>query len=407
MRMKRLLISLAAGLTLGLLPVASVYAKAFYDFTNPVTPVAKDTLYIHDLFLAIITVIFIVSFAFLLYTLVSHRRSRNPTPATFTAPKTRFQWFLSALPILIMIFIDYVVLGIPSVHAIMDLANNGNDQMTVVATASQWKWNYAYPAYGVKFNSVLSTPNDEIYGNAPKDKHFLLEVDHPLVVPINEKVGVVLKSRDVIHGFWVPAFGIKQDVIPGFLRKTWFKIDKPGTYRGQCSELCGVGHSFMPIVVVAKTPAQFKIWLASEQAKESAATAATSKTWAQADLMVRGKKVFDKNCASCHQASGMGIPGVFPPIATGHAFSASKAMLADLTKRGFYKDGTIVEGSVSNHIGIVLNGIPGTAMPAFKKQLSATDIASVITFERNAFGNHTGQTVQPEKIQQALSGAVK
>ncbi len=407
MRIKRLLKSIAAGLALGAIPVASAYAKPFYDFPDPVTPVAEDTLFIHDLFLAIITILFIVCCGILFYSLIRHRRSQNPTAATFTAPRTGFQWFLAALPLIIMIVIDYIILGIPSVEAIMNLANDGNTDMTVVATASQWKWSYSYPDYGVKFNSVLSTPQEQIYGNAPKDKNFLLEVDHPLVVPIHEKIGVVLKSRDVIHAFWVPAFGIKQDVIPGFLRKTWFKIDKPGTYRGQCSELCGVGHSFMPIVVVAKTPADFKVWLASEQATESATKAAATKTWTQAELMTRGKKVFDANCATCHQPNGMGLPGAFPPIAAGHPFSASKAMLSALEERGFYKDGKIVEGPVSKHIDIVLNGISGTAMPAFDKQLGAADIASVITYERNSFGNHTGENVQPAKIQQALSGSGK
>ncbi len=398
MRAKIRLQIVLAGTAMGAFVTNTVRAKAFYNFPTPVTPVAEDTLFIHDLFLAIITVLFIIALGVLLYSVVRHRRSRNPEPATFTGPRTRRQWMWSAVPVLVMIVIDYIVLGIPSVEAIMTLSNKGHDRLVVVATASQWKWHYAYPRYGIGFNSVLSTPRDEIYGNAPKDKHFLLEVNHPLVLPTGEKVGIVLKSTDVIHGFWVPAFGIKQDVIPGYLRKTWVKIDRPGTYRGQCSELCGVGHSFMPIVVVAKTPAAFHEWVVAEQAREAGARAAATQTWSRQRLMTRGKVVFDRNCAVCHQASGLGIPGTFPPIATGHPFSASKALLDKLSARGFYKDGRIVEGPLSNHIDIVLHGIPGTPMPAFGKQLNASDIASVITYERNAFGNRTGQVVQPSRI---------
>ncbi|HQU17181.1 MAG: cytochrome c oxidase subunit II [Chromatiales bacterium 21-64-14] len=407
MASKRLLASIGAVLAIGTLSAPTASARYFFNFPSPVTPIAHEVLFIHDLFLAIITVIFAGAISVLFYSLFTHRKSKNYTPATFTKPTTKKQWAWSFVPVLTLIFIDYVVLGIPALHSILALANTRDDKLVVVVTASQWKWHYAYPAYGIQFTSTLSTPMDEVYGNAPKDRHFLLEVDHPLVLPTNEKVLIVLKSADVIHSFWVPAFGIKQDAVPGYLRKTWVNIQKPGVYRGQCAELCGVGHAFMPIVVDARTPAAFTRWVASERAAAGVAREAAEKVWTKEALMANGKRVFDSNCAACHQPNGLGIPGTFPPIATEHPFSASKEMLSDLMKRGFYRAGRITEGPIASHIEIVMHGIPGTPMPAFESQLSDTDIASVITFERNAFGNHTGQVVQPASIKALRSKKVR
>lgn len=407
MRSKAIASAIAVASALGFLAPSSVHAKLFFNFQSPVTPIAHEFLFIHDLFLAIIVVIFLIAIGVLFYSLWSHRKSRNPTPANFSGPKTAKHWILSAIPILTLIFIDYVVLGIPSVNSVLALANTGNDKLVVVVTGSQWKWNYAYPKYGVHFTSTLSTPQKEIYGNAPKDKHFLLEVNKPLVLPTHEKILVILKSADVIHGFWVPSFGIKVDAIPGFLRKTWIKVEKPGIYRGQCSELCGVGHAFMPIIVDAKPQSEFKTWLVSQRTEQKLAKKAAAQTWTKAALIQRGKKVFDHNCAVCHQATGLGIPGTFPPIATGHSFTAAEAMLAKLTKLGFYRGGKIVEGPVANHIHIVLHGIKGTPMPAFGPQLGDADIASVITYERNAFGNKTNDIIQPAQVKSARGTKAK
>ncbi len=397
----------AAGAAVGALYASTAQAKYFFNFQPPVTPIAQDFLFIHDLFLAIITAIFLLAFGVLLYSLYNHRKSRNAKPATFSAPTTRKLWILSFIPILSLMFIDYVVLGIPSFNSVLAVTNTSHHKLTVVVTASQWKWHYAYPAYGIQYTSSLSTPTDQIYGDARKDKHFLLEVDHPMVLPTNEKVLIVLKSADVIHGFWVPAFGVKMDAIPGYIRKLWVNVEKPGVSRGQCSELCGVGHGFMPIVVRAESSAGFTKWVASERAREAATQEAAEKTWSKAALIDRGKQVFDKNCAACHQPSGLGIPGAFPPIAWGHPFSATPAMLADLKALGFFRDGKIVGGPVKNHIHIVLDGIPGTPMPAFASQLGDADIASVITFERNAFGNNSGDIVQPEQITTARPKSTK
>lgn len=398
--------SLATVTVMASLAVVSppVHARYFFNFQTPVTPIAKETLYIHDLFLAIVTVIFVLSLTILLYSVFTHRKSSGHRPTSFTAPHGKKQWMFALIPFLTLAFIDYVVLGIPAYRSEWAMANTRHAAMVVKVTASQWKWRYEYPAYGIKFNSVLSTPQDEIYGHAPKDKHFLLQVNHPLVLPTNEKIRIVLASADVIHSFWVPAFGIKKDVVPGFLRTIWVKIEKPGVYRGQCAELCGVGHAFMPIVVVAKTEPQFKQWLAQQQAKQAAVATESGKTFTKEELIAKGKKVFDTNCAVCHQANGLGIPGTFPPIAAGYPFSASPQMIADLTELGFYRDDKIVMGPVEHHIDIVLHGIPGTPMPAFGPQLSDVDIAAVITYERNDFGNHTGDVIQPAQVQATRAG---
>ncbi len=396
-------IAIAAGLLAGVV-APGAGAHPFYEFPTPVTPIAKETLFIHNLFLTIMLALFIPSAAIVLYSLYAHRKSRGHVAATFTRPTTRKQWVLVSLPFVALVFIDYVVLGIPAFHSILAIADTSNPALTVKVTASQWKWQYDYPSYGIKFTSSLSTPQDEIDDQAPPDEHFLREVDHPLVLPTNEKVDLVIASDDVIHSFWVPAFGIKQDAVPGSLRETWVKIDKPGTYRGQCAELCGVGHAFMPIVVVAKTPADFARWVRTEQAEADETRAAASQTFTMAQLMSRGQGVYDKICAACHQPTGLGIPGAFPPIAGGHPFAASPALIANLVERGFYRNGRIVVGPVANHIDLVLHGIPGSPMPAFESQLSAVDIAAVITFERNSFGNHTGETVQPADVAHAEHG---
>ena len=399
-------LSVAAVLAVIALASPAVQARYFFNFQTPVTPIAVETLHIHDLFLGIITILFTVSLGILLYAVFAYRKSRGCQPASFTAPTSRRQWILVILPFLGLAFIDYVVLGIPAYHSVLAMANTREGaRMVVKITASQWKWRYEYPGYGIKFNSVLSTPPDEIYGNAPKDKHFLLEVNHPLVLPTGEKIRILLTSTDVIHSWWVPALGVKQDVIPGFLRATWVKIEKTGVYRGQCAELCGVGHAFMPIVVQAVTPEAFKSWVKQQQVEEIAAATESTRLFSRETLIARGQQVFAANCAMCHQANGQGIPGTFPPITAGQPFSATRQMTGALVARGFYRDGKITLGPVAQHIAIVLHGIPGTPMPAFGNQLRDADIAAVITYERNNFGNHTGEVIEPMQVQAARAQA--
>ncbi len=410
----RKVLALLSGSGLGAWAVPqAAYARYPWEFPTPVTPIAKETLWVHNIFLGFISIVFVVVLSVMLYSLFFHRKSRGAKPANFTAPRTKLQFALSIIPFLILAFVDYVVMGIPAYHAVLASANTRSGaKMVVKVTGMQWKWQYQYPGLHIKYYSTISTPQAQIHDLARKNPHFLRQVNHPLVLPVNEKIRVILMSKDVIHSWWVPAFGVKEDSIPGFLRETWLKIDKPGVYRGQCAELCGVGHAFMPVVVDAVSDDQFKQWVGQEQARERAQkaeeAAATSVTYTEAQLVARGQKVFTGNCAACHQPSGMGIPGTFPPISAGHPFSAAPAMIAKLRSRGFITPaGRIVEGPVANHIGIVLDGIAGTPMPAFGSSLSNLDIASVITFERNSFGNHTGDVIQPAQVQAARAAAQK
>ncbi|MHB1943201.1 MAG: cytochrome c oxidase subunit II [Acidiferrobacteraceae bacterium] len=384
----------------GFFPVPAL-ARYPWNFPAPVTPIAQETLYVHDIFLAIIVTIFLLVLSVFLYSIFWHRKSRGYPAAKFTKPRTPLQLVLISIPFLVLTFIDYVILGIPAYHAVLALANTHNSRMVVRITGSQWKWQYAYPGLGIKYISRLSTPEDQIDNEDPKNPHFLRQVNHPLVLPVDEKIRLLVTSDDVLHSWWVPAFGIKQTAVPGFLRSTWVNIDKPGIYRGQCASLCGIGHAFMPIVVVAKSQVGFQRWVRKEQAAQAKQVAETSATMTKGALLAHGKKVFQNNCSVCHQATGLGIPGTFPPIAAGHPFQAPPQMTQAIQKRGFYKNGVVVIGPVANHIQIVLHGIPDTPMPAFASQLSDIDIAAVITYERNSFGNHTGDVIQPNEVRNA------
>lgn len=401
-RKQKILLGLAAIITLAPLPAL---ARNPFEFPTPVTPVARETLEVHDLFLVIITIIFTIGIMVLFYSLVTHRKSRGHKPAAFTGPRGAKQWALTILPFLMLTFIDYVVMGIPAYHAVLAMANTRDDaQLVIKITGSQWKWQYEYLDQGIRFTSRLATPPEELDGRSPKGANYLLDVDKPLVLPVGQKVRILLASADVIHSWGMPAFGVKQDAVPGFLRESWVKIEQPGVYRGQCGELCGIGHAYMPIVVVAKAPAEFQQWVAQAQADQAGAAAESSKVLGKDELLVLGKKVYEANCAVCHQANGLGVPGTFPPIAAGQPFSAAPALLAGLTAHGFYKDGRIDLGPVKDHIEIVLYGIAGSSMPAFGAQLSDADIAAAVTYERNTFGNQSGDVIQPADVKTARAG---
>jgi cytochrome c oxidase subunit 2 len=254
--------------------------------------------------------------------------------------------------------------------------------MTIKVTGYQWKWNYDYLQDGFGFYSNLSTPTAQIENLAPKGEHYLLEVDNPMVVPIGAKVRLLITAGDVIHAWWVPAFGVKQDAIPGFVRDSWFKADKVGIYRGQCAELCGKEHGYMPIVVEVKSKEDYAQWASAQKSKAAAAGDDPAKVWDMKDLMARGEKVYAANCAACHQATGKGVPPAFPAL-----------------------DGAkIVTGPVAAQIKTVLNGVERDGKPTAMvswKALSDTDLAAVITYTRNSWGNKTGETVQPAEIKVA------
>jgi cytochrome c oxidase subunit 2 len=363
---------------LGMLP-ALARADAAINLPPPASGVATDIRDLHYLVLWVCVGLFFVVFVPMFYALFRHRKSLGHQPAAFH-DNTRLEVTWTVIPVLIL-----VVMAVPASRLILDMKNVGNADMTIKVTGHQWKWEYEYLDDGLRIMSQLSTPQAEIQGSEPIAAHYLREVDHPLVVPTGRKVRVVVTSTDVIHSWFVPELGVKQDAIPGFIKEAWFRVDKPGVYRGQCTELCGVGHGFMPIVVQAMLPADFAVWRSQQEAAAKAtaaeAQAAVGKVYALADLMAQGEKVYTTICAACHQLSGQGIPGTFPAL-----------------------DGSpIVNGPVAAHINRVYNGKPGTAMPAFGQQklLDNLQIAAVVTYERNSWHNHVpppGNIVQPSQV---------
>lgn len=379
-------LTLLSWFVLSLAVSSLTYAKSIWDFQEPVTPVAHDSAAASVDFLRIIMAIYAVVFAIFLYSVFRHRKSSGVRPAAFTRPRTKRQWALAASPFLLLLYIDYVLMGIPAFNAIEKMEDTRTAaEIVIKVTASQWKWQYEYPEEGIKFVSAMATTQGQIHDREPKGEHYLLEVDNPLILPTNKKVRILLTSTDVIHAWWVPSFGVKRDAVPGYLREMWVNIEKPGTYRGQCAQLCGDGHSFMPIVVEALAEPDFKAWVARKKAEVSAASAAADKVWSKEELMAKGAEIYDRVCSACHQAGGKGLQGVFPALA------GSKVVNGPFVD----KDGSLIK---DGHLDRVMNGKPGTAMQAFKNTLSDVEIAAIVTFERNSFGNRMGDIVQPSQV---------
>jgi cytochrome c oxidase subunit 2 len=340
-----------------------------YNLQTPQTIIAHEIYDLHTLIFVICCVIFVVVFGAMFYAIIMHRKAAGYKAKQFhESTAVEIAWTI--VPFLILIGMAY-----PATKTVIAMKDTSRPELTIKATGYQWKWGYDYLQEGISFYSSLATPRDQLEGNAPKGVNYLLEVDNPLVVPVGKKVRIIITANDVIHSWWVPAFGVKQDAIPGFVRDTWFKVDKPGTYRGQCAELCGKDHGYMPIVVEAVEPGKYALWVAGQQKRMAAQADDPNKTYTPDELQTRGKKVYAANCQVCHQANGMGQPPAFP------ALSGSK----------------IATGPKAGHIGIVLNGKPGTGMASFK-QLSDVELAAVVTYERNAWNNQTGDMVAPADI---------
>lgn len=357
-----------------LMSAAGIAAAEYgLNLTQGVTPIAHEAYSLHMLVLWVCVAIGVVVFGAMFYSILNHRKSKGAVAAQFHE-STTVEVVWTIIPFLILIG-----MAIPATKALIAMEDTRNPDLSVKVTAYQWKWQYDYLDSGVSFFSTLSTPKDEIFGREGKKEHYLLEVDNPFVVPIGKKVRLSITANDVIHAWWVPALGMKKDAIPGFVNEMWFKIDKPGTYRGQCAELCGKDHGFMPIVVVAKEQADFDKWVAEQKASASASAADSNREFSKDELMARGEKVYAANCAACHQANGEGVPGAFPSL----------------------KGSVIATGPVAGHLDRVMNGKPGTAMAAFAGQLSDADLAAVITYERNSWGNNMNDVVQPTDIKAA------
>lgn len=259
----KLLVSCAAAM----LASGAALADYSFNFPEPVTPIARETLHVHNLFMVIILVMFFAVFALMMYSFRAHRLSRGQAPAQFTAPKSRKQWIWVLVPFVGLLLVDYGVFGVPAYHAVLNYEDSRTEaDLVVKVTGSQWLWLYEYPTEGIQFASRLTTPRAQIDNLEQKGEHYLLEVDHPLVLPVGKKVRFITTSNDVIHSWWVPAFGVKRDAVPGFLREFWVRPEKIGTFRGQCSELCGKEHGFMPVVVNVVSESDFKAWLDSQKA---------------------------------------------------------------------------------------------------------------------------------------------
>ncbi|WP_434632331.1 cytochrome c oxidase subunit II [Chromobacterium sp. CV08] len=358
----------------GLLLAAQGAAAAEFNLQQPVTPLARTEYHLHTLLLIITGVIFVAVFLVMLYSIVRHRKSAGHEAKQFHE-NTTVEIIWTVVPLLIL-----VVMALPATRAVLAQKSTRSEDMTIKVTGYQWRWRYDYLDDNFGFVSHLATPREAIEGKIPKPPHYLLEVDEPLVVPTHRKIRLLLTANDVIHSWWVPQLGVKQDAVPGFLRDSWMLIEKPGTYRGQCSELCGKDHGFMPIVVEAKSPEDYAKWREAKMKQLAASADDPNKVWKLDDLKARGEKIYTQNCIPCHQANGKGVPGTFPAL-----------------------DGSpIVTGDKAAHIEIVLfGGKKNPAMAAWGKQLSDTDIAAVITYERNSWGNHTGQVVQPKEVKAA------
>jgi len=353
------------------LAAPSAHAIAWY-FQGPASPIAQDIDHLHQYVMWLIIVIFVGVFGFMFYACYAHRKSRGH-PAEQFHENTAVEILWTVIPALILIVIAW-----PVTKVVIAQKDTSSPDLTIKATGYQWKWGYDYlkgEGEGISFVSMLATPREQIDEGAPKDENYLLEVDHELVVPIGKKVRILTTAADVIHSFWVPAVGVKQDAIPGFIRDTWFRADKTGTFRGQCAELCGKEHGFMPIVLRVVSQEDYTKWVAQQQQAAKAQAEDINKKWDPKELIAHGEKVYSSTCLACHQANGRGAPPAFPPLA------GSKT----------------VNGPKEGHIDTVLNGRPGTAMVAFGKQLSDTDIAAVISYERNSWGNKAG-IVQPAEV---------
>ncbi len=339
---------------------ASAFAGYVLNMPYGVSPISHKIYDLHMAAFYICCVIGILVFAVITYSLIRFRKSKGVKAAHFHE-HLWIEIIWTTIPFLILI-----ALAIPATRVLADIHNTDESALTIKITGYQWKWKYEYLDNGVKFFSFLSTPQDQIVSSSPKNKWFLAEVDQPMVVPVNTKVKLLVTSDDVIHAWWVPELGVKQDAIPGFINENWFYITKPGEYRGACGELCGINHGFMPIVVKAVSLAEFNQWVMQRQ-KSSAVEMKEDNvaTLSEAALLTLGKKEYERNCAMCHLNDGAGLGSSFP------ALIKSPVVVAPLDET----------------IAYVLHGIPGTPMQAFGHILNDKTLAAIVTYIRQAWGN--------------------
>ena len=343
------------------------------------TSISHDVYGLHMFVLYICCAIGVVVFSAMGYSMYAHRKSVGAVPSQFHE-NTRVEILWTVIPLLILIG-----MAIPATATLVKMYDTGGEDLTIEVRGYQWKWQYKYLDEDRKstlsYFSSLATPQDEIHNRSAKGEFYLLEVDKPLVIPTKKKVRFLITGNDVIHSFWVPDFAIKRDAVPGILNDVWTFVDEPGIYRGQCAELCGKDHGFMPIVVRAVPEDEYNTWYGAQQTAYAEREQMASQTFTTEQLMTMGEQVYSKNCVACHQADGKGVPPVFPALA------GSK----------------IATGDRAAHIRRVYGGVSGTAMQAFGAQLNAAEIAAVVHYERHSFGNAMDDVTQPVDVLNLVS----
>jgi cytochrome c oxidase subunit 2 len=335
------------------------------------TEIGAEIYGLHMLILIICVVIGLAVFAVMFYSIIYHRKSRGYKPATFhESTKVEIAW--TVVPFLILI-----AMAVPATSTLLEVYNSDDAEIDILITGYQWKWKYEYldeNGENISFFSNLATPQNEIYNAQEKNPNYLLEVDEPIVIPVDTKVRFLVTANDVIHSWWVPEIAVKKDAIPGFINEAWTKVSKEGIYRGQCTELCGTYHGFMPIVVHVVSRDEYDMWVAAKRADADAQAAMSAQELGLNELMAKGEAVYNGQCLACHGANGEG--GV------GKAIAGSAIALGD----------------IGQHLEVGIRGVAGTAMQAFGGQLSDVDMAAVLTYQRNAFGNNTGDIIQPADV---------
>ena len=342
-----------------------------------VTEIGADIFELHMLIMWICVVIGVAVFAVMFYSIYAHRKSKGHQASQFhESTKVEVAW--TVVPFLILI-----AMAVPATSTLLEVYDNDEAELDILITGYQWKWKYEYleeTSEPVAFFSNLATSQEEIYNTDEKGDNYLLEVDEPLVIPTNTKVRFLVTANDVIHSWWVPEIAVKRDAIPGFINEAWTRVPEEGIYRGQCTELCGAYHGFMPVEVHAVSRDEFDAWRAAKRGAAAAQTQLAMQTLSVDDLMDQGKAVYDSACLACHGAQGQG--GI------GNAIAGSAVVMGDL----------------SNHMAVVAKGVSGTAMQAFGGQLNDVEMAAVLTYQRNAFGNNTGDVVQPVDVNGMKNG---
>ena len=370
--MKKTILQFASGIAL--ISWALIAQADELNLRPGVTDISRQVYDLHMLIFGICVAIGVVVFGVLFWSVYAHRKSRGQEPAQFHhSTKLEIAWTI--VPTIIL-----VLMAIPSTQVLIAMYDTGGEDMTVEVRGYQWKWQYKYldEDYNRTFSffSNLATPRSQINNRQVKTDTYLLEVDRPLKIPANRKVRFLITAEDVIHAWWVPDFGIKRDAVPGVVNDLWTIVPEPGVYRGQCTELCGKDHGFMPIVVEVLPEAEFDAWYASQVSTEVVKAESFGETFTHEQLMAKGEEIYGTYCAACHLADGQGIPPAFPAIA----------------------GSAVAMGPRDDHLRLVIDGVAGSAMQAFGKQLDPVELASVVHFQRHSFGNDAGDISQPADV---------